>query len=199
MNNWKIRKTNEPFWKTEICWHPKKSMKNHGNPYQWISWLTSWNLQKTQDIQGCLGNSWKSKEFHGNLGNQLNPWRPTEVNAYSSVSIDILRNRWRPVRIHTNLWKSMEGSSWQSMDINGNCHNSSEVHGCPRKRVDISYNKCGVERWGQTNVVVFNEPDTIASQPAPPHRPRAYRGRPRCAWSWFWRSWAIPEINDYHG
>ena len=93
----------------------------------------------------------------------------------------------------------MEGSSWQSMDINGNCHNSLEVHGCPRKRVDISFHKCGAERWGQTNVVVFNEPDTIASQPAPPHRPRAYRGRPRCAWSWFWRSWAIPEINDYHG
>jgi hypothetical protein len=39
---------------------------------------------------------------------------------------------------YENLWKSMEGSSWQSMDINGNCHNSLEVHGCPRKRVDIS-------------------------------------------------------------
>jgi hypothetical protein len=113
--------------------------------------------------------------------------------------IESVRHIWNGMKSYENLWKSMEGSSWQSMDINGNCHNSLEVHGCPRKRVDISYNKCGAERWGQTNVFVFNEPDTIASQPAPPHRPRAYRGRPRCAWSWFWRSWAIPEINDYHG
>jgi len=113
--------------------------------------------------------------------------------------IESVRDTWHGMKNYENLWKSMEGSSWQSMDINGNCHNSLEVHGCPRKRVDISFHKCGAERWGQTNVVVFNEPDTKTTQPAPRHRPRAYRGRPRCAWSWFWRSWAIPEINDYHG
>ena len=56
-----------------------------------------------------------------------------------------------------------------------------------------------MRRWAVRSNKSCSEPDTIASQLAPPHRPRAYRGRPRCAWSWFWRSWAIPEINDYHG
>ena len=97
--------------------------------------------------------------------------------------IESVRDTWHGMKNYENVWKSMEGSSWQYMDINGNCHNSLEVHACPRKRVDISFHKCGAERWGQTNVVVFNEPDTKTSQPAPRHRPRAYRGRPRCAWS----------------
>ena len=92
--------------------------------------------------------------------------------------IESVRDTWNGMRSYENLWKSMEGHSWQSMDINGNCHNSLGILGCPRKRVDISYNKRGAERWGQTNVVVFNEPDTIASQPAPPHRYRPTAGVP---------------------
>ena len=115
--------------------------------------------------------------------------------------IESVRDTWHGMKKYENLWKSMGGSSWQSMDINGNCHNSLEVHGCPRKRVDISFHKCGAERWGQTNVVVFNEPDTKTSQPAPRHRPRAYRGRPRCAWSWLkstekhWKAKTTHEMN----
>ncbi len=47
----------------------------------------------------------------------------------------------------------------------------------------------------------LTKPDTIASQPAPPHRPRAYRGRPRCAWSWLkstekhWKAKTTHEMN----
>ena len=52
--------------------------------------------------------------------------------------IESVRDTWHGMQNYENLWKSMEGNSWQSMDINGICHNSLEVHGCPRNRVDIS-------------------------------------------------------------
>ena len=62
--------------------------------------------------------------------------------------------------------------------MEGNCHNSLEAHGCPRKRVDISYNKYGAERWCQTNVVDFNE-TWYHSQPAGPTTPPT--GLPRAS------------------
>ena len=102
------------------------------------------------------------------------------------------------MEIYGNPWKEVPGNPLISMEI---VITPSERHGCPRKRVDISYSKCGAERWGQTNVVVFNEPDTKTSQPAPRHRPRAYRGRPRCAWSWLkstekhWKAKTTHEMN----
>ena len=83
------------------------------------------------------------------------PWKPgqpvksMETHGSQCVFIGIHRYPQKSLETRANPYKSMEiheGSSWQSMDINGNCHNSLEVHGCPRKRVDISYNKCGAER-----------------------------------------------------